>query len=441
MKVTNWRRTLAASLLAGGLISPAAAVAANLDTNLVANPSFEDVDPEVFCCGYLANKILDWDDGSGVGFAYTYGLAYDAGGPLPGGGNYYFSPASNDAGLAGFTAPGQIAQNIDVSTGATATQIAAGEAAVKLSAYFTTYPFEGDEHDRGNLHVEFLDSGGGSLGSTIITAKPPVTAWQQAQGVTFIPVGAATLRASVFGTAGNFGPDGYTDLIDVQVAPAVNELLFVEVNTATGEATIKNQTGDSFHIDYYDITSASGALKANSWSSLQDQNQGGFPAGNGTGNGWEEIGGAGAKIIGEGYLTGNSAVGDGASVSLGAAFNTAGAHDLAFRYSVVPTQPLSADFDGDGDADGADLLTWQRNRGLTGTAVKAEGDANGDMNVDAADLAAWKTDFGSSGATGAGTVVRGFVRYVAPAAAATPEPGGVVLAGLGLATLAILRRR
>ena len=42
MKITNWKRKLAASLIAAGLMSPVALHAAPLDTNLVANPSFED---------------------------------------------------------------------------------------------------------------------------------------------------------------------------------------------------------------------------------------------------------------------------------------------------------------------------------------------------------------------------------------------------------------
>jgi len=51
---------------------------------------------------------------------------------------------------------------------------------------------------------------------------------------------------------------------------------------------VRNQTGAAVNIDYYEIKSASGALNSATWSSLQDQNQAGFPAGNGSGNGWEE---------------------------------------------------------------------------------------------------------------------------------------------------------
>jgi hypothetical protein len=73
MKVTNWRRKLAASLVAGGLMAPGAVFAQNLNTNLVVNPSFENVGPVCptsgFC--YSASEILDWTAGTFTGFAYN----------------------------------------------------------------------------------------------------------------------------------------------------------------------------------------------------------------------------------------------------------------------------------------------------------------------------------------------------------------------------------
>jgi hypothetical protein len=57
---------------------------------------------------------------------------------------------------------------------------------------------------------------------------------------------------------------------------------------------------------------------------------------------------------------------------------------------------LRADFDADGDVDGADFLTWQRHLGDAGGA--SHGDADGDGNVTAADLVIWKQEFGPSAA-------------------------------------------
>ena len=59
--------------------------------------------------------------------------------------------------------------------------------------------------------------------------------------------------------------------------------------------------------------------------------------------------------------------------------------------------PASADFDTDGDVDGADFLAWQRGFGTPG-ADKTDGDADNDNDVDGVDLGIWETNYGS-GAT------------------------------------------
>ena len=53
----------------------------------------------------------------------------------------------------------------------------------------------------------------------------------------------------------------------------------------------------------------------------------------------------------------------------------------------------SADFDTDGDVDGADFLAWQRGFG-TASPTPAEGDADFDADVDATDLVVWSNQFG-----------------------------------------------
>jgi hypothetical protein len=62
----------------------------------------------------------------------------------------------------------------------------------------------------------------------------------------------------------------------------------------------------------------------------------------------------------------------------------------------------SADFDDDGDVDGADFLTWQR--GFGGAAAYG-GDFNGDSTVNGADLTVWKGQFGQFGQSGLATAV------------------------------------
>jgi hypothetical protein len=444
MKVTNWRRKLAASLVGCGLISPTAALAANLDTPLVLNGTFESVDLGV-TGDYGAPKILQWSGFDGFAYSHQPGVTgipdYADGADPPGAGNWYFTTNNNPL-ETDFNNPGDVFQDIDVSTGATGTQIASGEAAVRLSAFFSSYL---NDSDFGNVHVEYRNAGGTSLGTAQISDLDPGpdNVWSLSSGAGVIPVGAATLRVSLFGLPiqQGAGADGYIDNVDVQVTNAANEFVFLEVNTTNGHARIRNETGDAFQIDYYEIKSAAGSLRRNTWNSLQDQNLAGFPAGNGTGNGWEEAGGGGNNVLAENFLTGNSAVNNGDSIVLGTPFGAGSATDLKFSYAVVAPQPLDADFDGDGDADGADFLSWQRGNGTATGATKAQGDADGDGAIDGDDLAIWRGEFGTSAFSGAGNLVTGFVRYVtAGFAAPVPEPASVILAGLALAPL-VRRKR
>jgi hypothetical protein len=71
MKICNWCRKLACTLAAGGLLTSSAALAANLDTNLVVDPSFENVDLGT-TGNYNSVKLNSWSDGTQPGFAYSY---------------------------------------------------------------------------------------------------------------------------------------------------------------------------------------------------------------------------------------------------------------------------------------------------------------------------------------------------------------------------------
>jgi hypothetical protein len=53
----------------------------------------------------------------------------------------------------------------------------------------------------------------------------------------------------------------------------------------------------------------------------------------------------------------------------------------------------SADFNGDGFVDGADLQIWEQSFPLLGDASGAQGDANGDGRIDGADLLLWQREF------------------------------------------------
>jgi hypothetical protein len=450
MKVTNWRRNLAKTLVATGLISPVAAQAANLDTNLLLNPGFENVDVTV-TGDYFAPKILDW---TGTGFAYSHDGSmtpghvvpdYADGADPPNAGHWYFT-ANNQPGAAtgDIRAPDVFYQDLNVAGGATGAKIAIGEGVYNMSAYMSSYL---NDPDFGTVFLDFKNAGGMSLGTALINDPDvgPNNVWSKTTGLGLIPVGTATIRASLYGTSAfeGRGGDGYIDNVDVRVNSVDQVFIIAEVNTTNGQVSLKNNTGQPIHLDYYEISSAANSLKSNTWTSLQDQNLAAFPAGNGTGNGWEEAGGVGPGILSESYLTGNSSMASGAPpVSLGQAYNTAvGAHDLVFKYAVVGQVALSADFDGDGDADGADFLIWQRGQGIASGATKAQGDATGDGAVNNLDLVAWKSQFGAAAFGGAGVLQTGFVRYVTGSVAGVPEPSAVVLVGMGIAILAGMARK
>ena len=84
------------------------------------------------------------------------------------------------------------------------------------------------------------------------------------------------------------------------------------------------------------------------------------------------------------------------------------AHDDRLTNSMTPEVVLTvvvgnADFDSDGDVDGADFLRWQAGFD-TGDSL-ATGDANADGMVDAADLEIWRAQYGSTAAAGSHAAV------------------------------------
>lgn len=92
-------------------------------------------------------------------------------------------------------------------------------------------------------------------------------------------------------------------------------------------------------------------------------------------------------------------------------FETSWSVDSSTPGSATLTAPVSGDFDGDNDVDGADFLAWQRGFGKTGNAAPADGDANGDNNVDAFDLGIWANQFGRTNLPVAATISFSVVSY------------------------------
>lgn len=217
MRISDWRRKLSAALVAGGLLLPSAAMAANLNTNLVVNGDFENVDLAV-TGNYGGPLVLGWT-GPNL-FAYSHdgsssskGVVpdYADGADPPGAGHWYFTP--NNTGGAAFTdvrEPDVYFQNIDVSTGDTAAAITAGQARYNLSAYMSSYL---NDNDNGNVRVDFLNSKSNSLGIATISDPDfgPDNVWSLSSLTGNVPVGTTTVKMSLYGTPRNGGADGYID--------------------------------------------------------------------------------------------------------------------------------------------------------------------------------------------------------------------------------------
>ena len=187
--------------------------------------------------------------------------------------------------------------------------------------------------------------------------------WSQLSVTHTVSVGAPEVGHPI-GVSFRGQRDSAVDDATLRVDDTVTQVLFLEVNTTNGQVRLKNLTGATVNIDYYEVTSAGNALNSTAWNSLQEQNLAGFPAGNGSGNGWEEAGGSNSGVVGESYLTGSSGVANNANISLGTAFTVGGVQNLLFKYGAIssPSQPATGDYNNNGVVDTADYVLWRKRR-------------------------------------------------------------------------------
>jgi len=94
--------------------------------------------------------------------------------------------------------------------------------------------------------------------------------------------------------------------------------------------------------------------------------------------------------------------------------------EISFRFSASPL--LHADFDGDDDVDGQDLLQWEGDFALNGNS-----DADGDGDSDGVDFLVWQREMGSDNSP-------------AIVAAVVPEPGSGVIVIVSVLVIILCHR-
>lgn len=223
------------------------------------------------------------------------------------------------------------------------------------------------------------------------------------------------------------------DYLTVARNPTPPVALALDVNLLTGALTIKNESAADIAIDFYQITSDH-SLDPLGWSSLHDQDLPGFPAGDGLGNGWEELG----------------------LLNPAADFNVDGIVDADDydQWQADLGVTGNSDADGDADTDGVDFLFWQRQ--LTDTTqpnsgLLAESYLTGHSQLNAGSAVSLGSGFQVGGdqdltfqaRLADGTMVDGTVRYLIDSSiVAAPEPAlGAMLAGAAASMLLSMVRR
>lgn len=450
MKVTNWRRKIMESLVAGGVLIPSASYA--IDIPLV-DPSFDVYTVPARGYAYATNPLgayrptSAWVDDldSPPGFTqdngesnWIYNAAYAEGEaftrrPAPRTGGQAMH------GLVGNFNAQELTNVFEANKSYTFSLWAQNDVLLNETNGVGLYIFDGN--------VTFNPIGSGFLATNLFTTSIPqrTAAMTPAQSqanwaqisVTHTVVPGAPEIGHPIGVGFRGFKDSAVDDATLASNDTVTQVLYLEVNTTNGTVRLRNQTGATVNIDYYEITSAQNSLNS-SWAGLQNANPAisGFPQGTGSGNGWEKAGGSSSGVLSESYLTGNSAVVNNANHSLGTAFNVGGTQQLQFKYGAVLTvnPPQTGDYNNNGVVDAADYVLWRKGGPLSNDPSPG---------VQPSDYGQWRAAFGNvSGPTGPSTLISGGVIYVTSASgAAVPEPTAVLLVGMGLVLVVGLNRR
>ena len=448
MKLVSWKRKLAASLVAAGLLSPAAIAQCTINTNLVSNPSFEMVDTADTGPFTSVRISSGWLDAAGDGdddYAYPYSSGYSGDPAPPGSGDWHYT-----GGFA--TTPGevQVTQTIDVSTGSCAAEISGGSASYDLSAWFSTYR---EQDDFSTVRARFLDSGGSEVGTVDIGGAAfldalPVTGnqtdWGQDVGVGIIPSSTQSVEIQVLSEAGGANHDGYLDLVNFQVSDTLTlPALDISVDRDSGSIVLQNQTGVAVNLSGYSITSGIQAVDPSdaTWSSIADNYDADSGGSVDATNVWSELSPPDAfSDLSEGDLSSGLgttlAAGQSVTLSPGDGWIANPTEDLAFQYisnlevetgfvTFVGNEGSAfavGDFDTDGDIDADDwmILRGSQHADLSNErelAAYFQGDLNGDLQNNHTDFVIFASLYDDANGTGS---FQDMLENI-------PEPGGMPL--------------
>lgn len=227
--------------------------------------------------------------------------------------------------------------------------------------------------------------------------------------------------------------EAFSDVSTFVAAPS----LYLEVDVEFGEIRLINDSATAYRVAAYEITSESGGLSASRYLPLEAQNRMDFPAGDGTGNGWEVVGLPGDGYLAEQFLIDSSELAIGGELTLGAAYNVEAAkRDIKasvlledgtkLPISLVvyqdSTDAVPGDYNSDAVVDLADYTMW---RDTLGSQVPSGSgaDGNSDGVVNAADWAVWRLYFGER------------LQANSPVAIGVPEPTSSAQAALAAVLL------
>jgi len=199
------------------------------------------------------------------------------------------------------------------------------------------------------------------------------------------------------------------------VMPGSNMLMLENIDFQAGSAVNLQLAGDESLDDFGRLEVAGNAALA---GALNVQLSGGFAP---------QLGDSYQVLTAAGGITGVFGLETLPSLDPGLAWDVNYSSN-SVTLSVVSGGDLAADFDNDGDVDGADLNAWKGGFGTAGSASKANGDSDGDLDVDGADFLTWQRQLGGGGVSAA-------------AAAAVPEPASGSLSVLAVLLLGTSRRR